>query len=194
MHRKYNDNIPGYLHNRPRTVVKHCENKLSIANVMTKANVRKSDEGYQVDKKDSDETYTVDITRPKCDCFSWKKLKLPCKHMFSVILYTEETWTSLPETYRNSVYLTLDEIVVGNVKPSDLHQSTLEDPKNDEELEEPDRMSDQAIFMEQPTVDLPKKRKIARTKFAECRELLNEIKSFTFVISDDSVSFKQFFF
>ena len=80
----------------------------------------------------------------------------------------------------------IDEVVVGKLEPSGNSQQIEECHQNlpDEEVEGANQP--QQI---EPTIDLPKKRKITRTKFSECRELLNEKKSLTFVISDDSVSF-----
>ena len=156
-----------------------------MAKLLKKDDVKENNNGsYEVQTRSNDR-YAVNITLPRCECLSWKKTKLPCKHIFAVMLFSSKSWTSLPESYRNSVYMTLDEVVVGKLEPSGNSQQTEEchQTQPDEEIVEG---ANEPI---EPIVDLPRRIKIARTKFSECRELLNEIKSLTFVISDDSVSF-----
>ena len=47
---------------------------------------------------------------PSCDCYDWTEHLLPCKHTFAIILHSREyLWESLPVTYRNAPYITLDE-------------------------------------------------------------------------------------
>ena len=154
---------------------------------MKKDDVKENNNGTYLVKTRSNDKYIVTITSPKCECLSWKKTKLPCKHIFAVMLFSSQSWTPLPKSYRNSVYMTLDEVVVGKLESSSNDSQQIEECHQNQ-LDEEIEGANQSQEIE-PTIDLPRKRKITRTKFSECRELLNEIKSLTFVISDDNVSF-----
>ena len=50
--------------------------------------------------------HRVLFAAPSCTCRDWH---LPCKHFFSIFrVYPKWDWNSLPETYRNSTYLSTD--------------------------------------------------------------------------------------
>ncbi|KAK3745279.1 hypothetical protein QZH41_003744 [Actinostola sp. cb2023] len=117
-YRAYHNSVPGFLHNRPRKVVKHCLNRINEAENDFSANditmLRNSDEEddrqtYLVNSSsDKSVSYAVDIALPSCQCKDWLKTRLPCKHMFAIIRNTNETWISIQAKYREGVYMTLD--------------------------------------------------------------------------------------
>ncbi len=44
-----------------------------------------------------------------CGCESWRKTQFPCKHFYAVFNTFEEwQFTSLPDNYTNSVFITMD--------------------------------------------------------------------------------------
>ena len=45
---------------------------------------------------------------PKCECKSFARTEVPCKHMFAVLRYSEAVWTDIPENYRNHPYFNPD--------------------------------------------------------------------------------------
>ena len=186
----YNKSIPQYLHNRPRRFVEHCRDKLSIAKVLDveKAKIKKSlDNQYEVQSFENDQSYIVDLSKPSCECFSWKRSKLPCKHMFSLILHTEETWDSFQESYRNSIYVSLDESVVGKITHSLSNSTTTYNYMNEPDEDAPNFVEEDRL-PDHPTIDLPEKIRIARSKLGECREHLKEMISLTYCINDENVS------
>ena len=157
--------------------MEYCTEKYSMAKTFSQSDVKKSGGFFEVKRSIGDGVvYEIDIKLPKCDCLSWKRTKLPCKHMFAVFLNSEESWTSLPEIYRDSVYMTLDKEVVGEIS----HSTNFKDDDIG-----PGEEPDHEFLTTQ--IELPMKRKITRTKFAECREVLKEIKALTFS-AQESVS------
>ena len=46
---------------------------------------------------------------PSCSCKDWIRWHIPCKHFFAVFRLTQEwNWEALPQTYRDSAYLSTD--------------------------------------------------------------------------------------
>ena len=57
----------------------------------------------------STQKHLVNLTTPSCSCADWRKTQYPCKHFFTVFnTFPEWDFNSLPEHYRNSVFITLD--------------------------------------------------------------------------------------
>ena len=182
----YNRKVPTFLHNRPTRVIDHCQKKIALCKQFVKKNiVATGEQCYKVESKRTFDTYLTDLGSPKCECHSWLKTKLPCKHMFAIINHTDESWTSFPERYRESVYMTLDEYVVGNIDAENGDQK-VESHYDFDGID----ADDESEIKQQTFVDIPKKRKITLTKFSECRELMREIISLTYIVpsSEESVS------
>ena len=102
--------IPLELHNRPPSFIKHMCEKLSKANEISETDVSVIDDQHF--KVKSYEVYWGDEnTRqsPHCQCRSFQRLHLPCKHMCAVMLRKHLLLTSLPSFYYNHVLLTVDE-------------------------------------------------------------------------------------
>lgn len=113
-YKRYHDTVPAYLHNMPRTVVKHCMSKIAASADYQKEDiVTVSDGVYRVKSETSPNIhYTVDLgtidRSPSCNCLSFTSSYLPCKHMFAVFRETDSTWNDLSAIYRTSPYMTLD--------------------------------------------------------------------------------------
>ena len=137
-YRRYNAQIPSYLHNRPSHFIKHCLKAkfssgdlrecdvLCVHTVKGVFSVRSSLQNSRF--------HEVNLGEPKCTCEQWGKFHYPCKHFFGVFKFFANEWNfdSLPSQYRNSVFITLD-----NDHPavaSKLNESAPSNPNVDDEL------------------------------------------------------------
>ncbi|XP_062598699.1 uncharacterized protein LOC134260132 [Saccostrea cucullata] len=118
---RYNPDIPTFLINRPRNVVKHCFKRWEEAGNISVDDIDSLGEDQFLVKSqvpESSQVYCVrfsapDFPVPSCDCEDWAKHHLPCKHFFAVIRNVSGwQWEKLPEEYRNNPFLTLDESVL----------------------------------------------------------------------------------
>ena len=109
--RKYHQDIPPFLVNRPRHFVDHCLRRIPPS-VSTISHDSISDDGtgvFRVRSADSDNTYTVQLSVPACSCIDWQQHHLPCKHMLAVFAACPSSgWESLPAAYHNFPHLRLD--------------------------------------------------------------------------------------
>ena len=111
-YRTYKPNIPAYLHDRPRSVVIHCLDRMSKVNRYT---VQDCTEGVFEVLKDTGKKHTVNFgmttenNMPSCTCMDWQRHQIPCKHFFSVFVNRPNwQWESLPTTYLQGPYLSMD--------------------------------------------------------------------------------------
>lgn len=111
-YRSFDLRVPTFLHNRPRQFVKHCLDSRYAAGEYTEDDVSSINfqKGVFNMKSaiNSKKKHLVDFTVPSCSCVSWQS-HYPCKHFFAVFArYSEWGFDSLPDQYRNSVFITLD--------------------------------------------------------------------------------------
>ncbi|XP_041463185.1 uncharacterized protein LOC121422277 isoform X1 [Lytechinus variegatus] len=109
--RKFSTDIPDYLHNRPLSVIKFCMDQLESSKQVRKADVRTGDapNSYKVQSISRQTAfYNVSFDKPACDCFTWRRNGIPCKHFFAVFTHTNSKWQDLPESYRSSPFLIID--------------------------------------------------------------------------------------
>lgn len=102
---------------------------------------------------------------PECECNEWRKTLLPCKHMIAIFESQngyEYGWNQLPVSYTSSPYFNLDYDVI-NEKPSSAEVN------ND-------------IPLHDDHNNISK-----RTKGTVCREMLNQIKSMSYLVQDIDV-------
>ena len=117
-YRSYNDNVPQFLQGRPRKVIVHCLQRITKASKFLQSDVsaHKSDTTHEVYSHASGKIHTVDVKQPHCSCKDWLRYNMPCKHMFAVFKHCSEcSWDSLPETYKQSEYLSADFAMLGDV-------------------------------------------------------------------------------
>lgn len=113
-YKRYNEEVPAYLHNMPRTVVKHCLLKIAASSAFQKEDIEILSGGLFSVKSETSPTlrYAVDLgaldRSPSCSCPSFTPSYLPCKHIFAVFEHTEYTWGDLSTLYRSSPYMNLD--------------------------------------------------------------------------------------
>lgn len=195
--RSYSSVVPHYLHNRPRSFVVHCMEKLDSATNIPARYVCEVSTGI-VEVKSSMLTqckfYQVKFggkTFPRCECEDWQQKYLPCKHMFAAIVHPPNyTFQFLGSKYLNSPFFTLDESIIKPfaaptaMSPSDITPEVKEElPLTSLPMEmdaEPEPSSN--------PVDLPLPSKgVHLTTAADCRDLLHQIRGLTYLIADANI-------
>ena len=203
-YRHYSKNIPDYLVDRPRELVKHCLKKIMLAHSCDKSGISLIDHGkflvntFSGDKR---EYYTVNFgdetAMPNCTCPSWNESYFPCKHFFAIFQkYPTWQWNSLSPLYRNSPFLNLDrendETTREDGEKCDNVTVDLADNNSvDDQLSEPlsaqDQLQEPSTVFPSCSKELGKSRKRSHiSTAADCREMLNVIKNFTFEIGESS--------
>ena len=146
-YRQYKSFVPDYLHDRPRSVIKHCLERKSNGQKYLKENVScVSDKIGVFHIKGTNTTHCIDFGKssqePSCTYKDWLKWKIPCKHFFGVFnIYPEWNWHALPKMYLCSEYLSSDPSAsisssdMGNTAHFSLMDDTLiESNENDVQL------------------------------------------------------------
>jgi len=100
--------------------------------------------------------------------------------MVSVFLNFEEFgWNSLPISYRQSPYFTINEDLLKQDHKQDLPEC---EPMSTEDGNECNMNEESAQLFEIPTTKFPKK-----NQGSQCRELLGQLKSATFLIDNSEI-------
>ena len=119
------------------------------------------------------ETYEVDMSLPRCQCYDWCSTNYPCKHIFSISnLYH----VPLPESYLENPWFTADEELFSIKEPSNLSLPVHEvdnDRGSSQEPEEP-----------QP-IDLPTRKRPKESLAAEIREKLRQVMNYTYLLTSN---------
>ena len=117
-YRMYKANIPAYLHDRPRSVVIHCLNRMTKVNRYTIQDTMEGDGIFEV-LKDTGSKQTVNFglavedKMPSCTCMDWQRYHIPCKHFFAVFHHRPNwQWECLPAAYLQGPYLSMDTTVL----------------------------------------------------------------------------------
>ena len=151
--RACNKSLPSYLHNKPEKLVKHCMERLTLADDFTDVDVKVTDgsQGKFLVKSQrsakqwcrlhfGDESENVS---PFCKCLDWERNRLPCKHFFAVFTHSPHwSYNQLPAFYRDSRFLTLDNMIILTNVPAtsdcQLHESN-NDLNDFDNVEQTDR-------------------------------------------------------
>ncbi|KAJ7374245.1 hypothetical protein OS493_007324 [Desmophyllum pertusum] len=106
-----------------------------------------------------------------------------CKHVFAIFRH-EPDWgfQKLCENYRNSPFFTLDEDPVNNIEP------VAEFPIDERMTAESEESVDTQANVDKENLPLPNR--FNKTVAAQCRDLMNQAKSLTY-ISDDTDILRQ---
>ncbi|XP_065670722.1 uncharacterized protein LOC105849232 isoform X2 [Hydra vulgaris] len=114
-YRKYNNNIPEYLINRPHPLVKHCMRIIDkLQGVDLRGIVSVGEQLYNVasfnlNSREIYQRYLGDAKNmPTCSCPSWFDTAYPCKHFFAIFLKENLTWSAFDTIYSDSPYFKLD--------------------------------------------------------------------------------------
>ena len=119
-YKRYDLEIPPYLHNRPRHIVQHCLEKIDLAKSIPTHHVISKGEGqFEVHSQTAtlDVWYKVSFGKhaatPSCTCKEWHRTHLPCKHMFAIFRHKPDWgFDNLNKAYRTSPFFTLDEDLI----------------------------------------------------------------------------------
>ena len=173
--------------------MKHCLEKMKLAREVNTKNLFKSEELQMftvTNPLNPEKFYEVflgdDLRIPSCQCFEWKRKLMPCKHILAITNDIKGGWNSISSKYRDSVFPNTDYEVIGitnnKVKDSNvtIENQKVESPDNnyyqDSNGDDGNGISE---FSQIPTKRYPK-----RTKGTASRELLQQIKSLMYYVSD----------
>lgn len=206
-HKKYDENIPYYLHNRPKIIVDDLLKKTAkvtpemqssvkpfpriprvLYEVLSSSMYSSEDTAYQVDL--GDEEYY-----PSCTCLWYRRNRSLCKHFIAVIKSRYVTFDHSSPLYREHPLHVLDEELFGSpIEVDDLNGQT-ENPDEEVHIEE-DKGQEEKVSQEACFEVLPRRMRYAKTKklsllanLKQLVELCHSIK-YTNVVSIDSISVK----
>ena len=173
LYRSYNSSLRHYpwLENRPKRLVAHCIQKISLAEDISNDKITQEDELFLVKSSTSGETYRVNFGSDEvllsCSFYDWKKNLMLCKYVMAVMRCCKDIiWESLAPAYKNSKFFKIDiDVIKGDSSNGSKTTNALEKNKIDD-LHIVGNISDD--FDEIPMKYFPKK-----TKKVSCRELLN---------------------
>ena len=180
--------MPPYLYNRPRHIVQHCLDKTDLANAIPAHHViSKGDGKFEVHSQTPmlKVWYKVSFggqdATPSCMCDDWQRTHLPCKHMFAIFKHKPDWgFESLSKKYRNSPFFTLDEVVILPI--DNLHVEPAEFSKEEPVIDGTKESHSQE--RENNKENLPYPKRFNKTVAAQCRDLMNQAKSLTFIVDD----------
>lgn len=199
-YRKYNTDIPHYLVNRPRVLVSHCIDRMFAADDIQRYHIQCVDDIcgiFKIKSQRLDGTvYCLSFgdanTICKCECLDWQKWWLPCKHFIAIFAhYPDWQWEKLSPLYRDSPYFSLDEELLNHLQydPQDDailpgRVTSIEDSSCAAQVKV-DSSHDATNTNEDndsPMLPLPLKKKYHMSTAANCRELLAQLNSDTFLV------------
>lgn len=187
--KKYNPDIPNFLTNRPRNVMKHCFKRWEESENISLDDIDHVGEGQFLVKSqvpESSQVYCVcfsasEFPVPSCDCEDWTKHHLPCNHFFAVFRNVPGWhWDKLPENYRNNPFLTLDDSV--------LCDFTLTSVVSKEKLivSEESRMGSKTDSSQVGDIPLPKKSRISKFR-SSVNSYCQMIKDYSYSCKDENI-------
>lgn len=165
----------------------HCLRRITNCAEIKKSqiSVKNADIGsFNVTNSSTKENHDVEFNGPSCSCKDFRYSNLPCKHIFAVLKYFPGvSWDTLPATYRNSVFVTIDFDAIfedeGIERRDEVHRC-LENPPvavAEQEFE--------GLTAYDSVIQLPSRKAFShRSKASACREVLKEITSLTYLIYD----------
>ena len=127
--KQFSENVPGWLHNRPKFFIRHCLARLPPHHNIPKETINLTENGhFTVKSEDSNTCYNVNLkseVMPQCSCIDWIENHLPCKHMLAIFNYfPQHGWHSLPSCYTSCPVFSID---VTFVRECDLPEQSLSD-------------------------------------------------------------------
>ncbi|XP_047124564.1 uncharacterized protein LOC100210608 isoform X2 [Hydra vulgaris] len=131
-YRKYKENIPTYLTNRPKPLVKHCMNMIDKVNgvdsirISAVTNRLYNVASFQSNSRETYQCYLGDADHlPSCTCSSWLFSAYPCKHFFSIFLKFNLSWSDFDPSYGSSPYFIIDPLSDENNHSTTFHFTRL---------------------------------------------------------------------
>ena len=190
-YRRYSDNIPKYLMNRPSSFIKCCLEKRDRASDIPASYFSKQSMGKftvtSISRNALPKEYKLsfgdDTAMPNCTCYDWRHSAYLCKHFFAVFnVFPNWSWEALWPVYRNSPFMTLDEEI-------QQHKSR-EILQDFEDSEQPDSQDDQDVLRHELGNDSSSSQQSPKSHEKccgpLCRETLDEIRRLSFLVQDRS--------
>ena len=136
-----------------------------------------------------------DGTLLSCECRSWQRSRLLCKHFFAIFNHFPEwNWEKLPQDYRESPFITLDYHLLNGSSPTQPSSTISPFPADDnlqlgEPLPKKPKQCSEESDSPPPQAPIPIKSKqlFKRNEGKKCRHLLDEIRQLTFLVQDQKV-------
>ena len=134
-----------------------------------------------------------DNCMPSCTCYNWRRTGYPCKHFFLIFeKFPAWNWEALPHLYTQSPFLCLDDFK-SNEENSNLVKGNCDSSDKQSETSSKGYYSESECFMEDdlsvqvPNIleEIPKSSRPPRFAGQICREILNDIRSLSFLIEDE---------
>ncbi|XP_031551338.1 uncharacterized protein LOC116288650 [Actinia tenebrosa] len=179
--KEYNRAIPEYLHNRPTYVVKHCQDRMTSAQDFTMADIQVLEQQNNTcffKVKSHPHVYEVQFgnseSLPSCQCLDWEKTRLPYKHFFAIFKCIPKwNFSDLPEHYRHSPFLTLDENVMFGTSTTHTYKPRLdEDSVSSHDINSASPSEQPAELQQQSKPlhykDIPQRKKFFKTAATKC--------------------------
>ncbi|XP_067927876.1 uncharacterized protein [Watersipora subatra] len=193
LHKPYDASLPSFLRERPQELIDYY---LEAESRSTCIYATQIEEVSEVQFRVGLSKNLVDISLPSCECFSWLNNNFPCKHMLAVCRNFNK---KLPMHYMSQPWFCIDQEVVESSHDTSITGMSQQDMSSDaddcdfsrlvtipnppEPLANHSPPVDIAVYSESPPLELPS-RKTAKSLAGECRELLDHIRSHTYLISD----------
>ena len=204
-YRRYAQEIPAFLQNRPHSMVRHCMERLSAAKSILQESIKIIGSGEFQIKSSNPVTlephrlcFGDEGSMPHCSCCDWCKSAYPCKH-FSTIFqnYQAWSWEALPTAYRNSVFLILDETfdfpvvqkAIANNKETTVNENSASIPTGDENEAEftfdtSEDVKTVPLDTKHNTSSNEKESQEHYSTVQGIRDVLSDIRRLTFLIED----------
>ncbi|CAG2190075.1 unnamed protein product [Mytilus edulis] len=115
-HKKYDDSVPSFLHNRPKTVVQHCMHRWIDSENSTLDDIDQVSSLQFLVKSFNEVNKTLcyevflenESGMPSCQCMDWMNKHLPCKLLMTGFRQFPNSWNLIPVIYRDNPYICLD--------------------------------------------------------------------------------------
>ncbi|KAL3067745.1 hypothetical protein OYC64_022046 [Pagothenia borchgrevinki] len=184
-YRRYNETMPKFLKDRPRSVADHVMSRLTEAQFYEANDVVAKGNGMFHVKSQSHPctqhhiNFGESIIMPSCTCKDWAKHKLPCKHFCAVFNHVHEWgWEKLASNYRDNPLFSLDNACLGQTscERDDSGRSDITDHT----------YTPVSVEMQSPCNALPERKRPRKVKQRrECASLLREITDLTYHLQDE---------
>ncbi|XP_033969877.1 uncharacterized protein LOC117480070 isoform X1 [Trematomus bernacchii] len=184
-YRRYNENMPKFLKDRPRSVADHVMSRLTEAQFYEANDIVAKGNGMFHVKSQSHPctqhhiNFGESIIMPSCTCKDWAKHKLPCKHFCAVFNHVHEWgWEKLASNYRDNPLFSLDNACLGQTscERDDSGRSDITDHT----------YTPVSVEMQSPCNALPERKRPRKVKQRrECASLLREITDLTYHLQDE---------
>ena len=138
---------------------------------------------FKVKSRHSSEWYNLTFgtgeEMPRCSCSDWLSSFMPSKHFFAVMrLNSESSWEKLPTKYLSSPYFITDSEI-------DFGKAVAITGNGKENIADKSPLLQKDAFDEEIVHALPIKSYVKRSKASACREVLGQLKSFSYLVDDD---------